>query len=420
MHRTLLSFGVALTMIASQHLSAASNDSQQQQQHQISQSDKSSSQSARSDLSNDVDQMLNCTNQASQALQAQNKDKALKHINDALDSLNKVDQSGSNQRYVPLYTELDRYSVLAPIMASRNQQGAAASGNSATANADNTSSASKSNPNEGSNGSASPAQQQAHPTVANVTGQFTSVLVDTQTAKNNLQSAKQALQQGNTNSARQALLRVQDSVIVTSFAADLPLLRARENLVLARAAASSGDYQEAQAALKSAGKALGNYASVSSNHSSDAKDLESQIQSYQVASNKSDASSKINSWWSETASWMKSSQQNQQATNTNEANSSGQNHTALASNGNNNSGNQETASSTDTSGQSSQAADSATSGSSSHAGTAGNTKSSAASSGTNSNGSGSGQPASGNSGRSGTTASGSNTATTSSGTSTQH
>src|SRR6185503_14956085 len=134
------------------------------------------------------------------------------HINHAMENANMILNGSPHRRYAQLYDELDRYSVLGPIMAQRNSNSGRSSNTS----------------------DASHVATTTHTTVRNVEGEYTSVALDVEAARDHLNMASQALQQGNFQKADEALQAVQDSVVVTTVAADLPLLRARENLALAR------------------------------------------------------------------------------------------------------------------------------------------------------------------------------------------
>jgi len=76
------------------------------------------------------------------------------------------------------------------------------------------------------------------------------------------------------------------------------LLKARQNLILAKALAQQG--RDPSGPLKVAADALAEYAAISSDHASDAAKLRNEIEA-NLASATTD---KIDSWWSQTASWM--------------------------------------------------------------------------------------------------------------------
>jgi len=225
--------------------------------------------------SNDVSLLLHDTRQARTALADNNRQQAAQDIAQALQADNQL----GSQRMVPLFTELDQYSVIGPIEASR----------SAAINAPNT------NPN--------PPEALA---VKQVQGQFTSIDLDSSLAKTHLEAAQQALAQGNTQVARQALRGVEDSVVLVSVGSDLPLLRARDNLVLARMDAMHGQYEKAHLDLRAACRALTAYGNQGGAYASQAQALCSQIQSYNrtIQNNHANAASNIEGWWNQTTDWV--------------------------------------------------------------------------------------------------------------------
>lgn len=176
--------------------------------------------------SEEVGDLLNATNEARIAVEARNSQDAIVHVDHALQNASRLESDTKSARFVPLYQELDRYTVLAPIMTEKNRTG-------------NTT---------GSQGANTTAKTNQPPN-----------------------AAKTAIEQKDFNKADQALAAVQTGVVVTSVASDLPLLRARENMVLAREAANRGNFKEAHTALTAASQALGNYANNSGTHSSDAR-----------------------------------------------------------------------------------------------------------------------------------------------------
>lgn len=77
--------------------------------------------------------------------------------------------------------------------------------------------------------------------VESAAGQYTVVRVDVPMAENHLQAALQALNESDLRTANANLAAVQKGVTMVMVAADLPLLRARQNLALASAAVKSGN-----------------------------------------------------------------------------------------------------------------------------------------------------------------------------------
>lgn len=282
-----LSIAFAVFSLQAQTQSTSQATASATSSNQASAKDSEHMPSAKARLSDEVSDLLNATNEARVALEAHNKQDAQFHIDHALDNAKMIRSSAANRRFVPLYDELDRYSVLGPIMSQRNQSKKAS--NDADRQASDASHIA-----------------QARTTVQEVEGQFTSVALDVQSAMDHLEAAKQALQNGNYQKADEALAAVQDGVVVTSISADLPVLRVRENLILARSSAHNGNISEAKAALKAASVALGNYENGQGKHGVDARKLRSEIDSYaqSIQNNHADAAAKIDQWWNETTEWI--------------------------------------------------------------------------------------------------------------------
>lgn len=292
MKKFLLPVG-ATALMALAPVAFAQTSGTNSQQNNSARHNNTSQQDNRAMASADVDSMLHDINLARMDSKSQDKNDAMKQVNAAISDLQNAEQVSANQNTIPLFTETDQYSVIGPIMAERVNKKSIPS------------------PYENNYGNAVDRSKLREDrkaktdAVTGVVGSYTDVTVNLQTVKTNLQKAQQDVESNNLQAADQDLKRAEDSVNVQTVAADLPLLRARENLMLARSAASSGDYMETQAALRAAANALGNYAKVSQSHSSEAKSLESQIRDYHLNSVQQDqnATSKIQNWWSETTEW---------------------------------------------------------------------------------------------------------------------
>jgi hypothetical protein len=150
--------------------------------------------------------------------------------------------SSGNNRYqssdtvrssiVPVYTELERWTLVGPIAKAKNQ------GTTKTS--------------EGNDG----VQQISDPIVRSVQLSTASVELDAALARRSLQTAKEELQSNSPENADQALASIQRGVYLSYAATNMPLVKAHENLVLARAYATQGQTQEAQATLQAAKNAL--------------------------------------------------------------------------------------------------------------------------------------------------------------------
>jgi hypothetical protein len=255
-------------------------------------------QSARARASDQVNRMLTETQRARRALRNGNTQLAKTEVSRALATANELSSSrtGTND-IIPLYSEIGEYTFIGPRQRGANTQSAT------SGSADRTT---------------SPQSNGAHNVaVRRVVGEYTSAGLDVHLAQAHLEAAQKALNAGNTRHAEEALRGVEDSVLVSSVAADMPLLRARENLMLARAAVNQGHYREAHSALNAACRALNTYDQSGGSHASQAQQLRSEISSYNqsLEQQHAGASAKIESWWNQMSDWNTPLSANQSARN---------------------------------------------------------------------------------------------------------
>lgn len=220
----------------------------------------------REDISTLAGKMLGYTNRARAAIKDKNQQLALQDVNKAESYLQRVEARAHGSTMIPVYQEFVSVAILAPVRAEQSAR---------------------------------------HSVVHQVAGDYTSVVVNTTVAKNNLATAKTALENQNLKIADDALADVQEGVQIEASEADMPLVKARENLILARSNAREGKYGEAQAALQAASKALGSYAQENGPHASAARDLQQQMDSGDKDLQQSHANivPEINQWWNTTADW---------------------------------------------------------------------------------------------------------------------
>lgn len=251
-------------------------------------------QSAQARNSEAAVDLLGAADQARNAVLDYDKQDAMTHIDHALAKADQITQQGKG-RFVPIYSELSRYSVIEPVLRSRAQQ-----------------SQQPSVQQQGQTYSNLQQTQEAPVGVQQVEGAFTSVDLDVTAARDHLRAAKQALESNDYQKADAALKAVEDGVDVASISADLPLVRARENLMLARYSAFQGNDRETRAALKEASAALTNYIDMGGSHTSQARTLCSQIESFRNSGSQhgSNSAAQIGAWWNEVASWNQTSRSN--------------------------------------------------------------------------------------------------------------
>jgi hypothetical protein len=267
--------------------------------------------------SDEVFRMLRDTERARAAIRTGDIQQAKQDVNDADHLVTQIgSMSQTKNGMVPLYQELGEYVNIQPPSQNQQQNGSRWNNSQSNDRSDRSSQSNNSgnqwnnttNQNRQSynqNGNSNANQAAGDVDVQSVVGQYTSVALDTNMAKNHLEAAQQALNNNNPQAADQALRAVQDSLVESSVATDMPLMRARQNLMLARSAANQGDYAEAQAALKGASQALQNYEQNGGRHANDARQLRSQIDSFDqsIQQNHTNASAKIESWWNQITDW---------------------------------------------------------------------------------------------------------------------
>ena len=187
-----------------------------------------------------------------------------------------VDKEDSKPVIVPVYEELQRVAVMAPIEAAKKaaQKEAAAAG---------------------------------VPVAVDVELVHTRTDLNVELANVGLQAAKEALQKEDAKAADNALATVQTGVIFGYTKVDLPLEKVRENLILAKALVDSGKAKEARVAIEVAGDALEEYEKgAGQNRAKEAKDLRAEMQklSKDIEANSKGASEKIMDWWDQVRKWI--------------------------------------------------------------------------------------------------------------------
>ncbi len=257
---------------------------------------------------------LRLTDQARRALINKDQNRASNDVDQALSLLNQAEQKmpvnkNDNTHVVPIYAELEQTSFLQPVLTAKGQS----QGEQPSAANKGPQSNSASNNSQTANNSQSSALPQSdqprqnRPEVVKwVEGGFSYIALDVDGAREHLQAARQALKNNDPGKADLELARAQESVDTGTIGTNMPLVRARENLSLARSDVSSGEYPQAKADLTAAANALKNYSkNGQAPHAQDAGKLSSQIQSAAstVRSKQTAASQKIDNWWNQLANW---------------------------------------------------------------------------------------------------------------------
>lgn len=261
------------------------------------QTDSNTQAQARMNASKYAVRALRLTDQARQSIINKDQSRATHDVQQALDLISqageKLPATGDNNTHVvPIFAELEQTSFLQPVLAAKKES---SNGEQQMASTQNPSSQESALP-----------QSDQPPVVKRVEGGYSYIGLDLNAAKEHLQQAKQYLSNNESGKADVELARAQQSVDTGSITTDMPLVRARENLSLARNEAQDGHYSQAKVNLTAASKALTEYGNSSqAKHANDAKDLSNQIKSFsgKIANHHQNAQSKIENWWNQVAGW---------------------------------------------------------------------------------------------------------------------
>jgi hypothetical protein len=213
---------------------------------------------------------------ARQAIAAQNKQEASMHVRAALNLAEQIQTKAGAQGQplmVPIAAETERVSTYVPV---KKGKGDAA------------------------------ARMKKRTSIAEVSGDYTTTSLDVSNARDKLEAARTALDNGNLSAADQDLAAVQSGVVTKSGSGDMPLARARENLSLARARVQEGNYKAAAMPLKAAARALAEYQSrTPAPNAQQAAALKAQIDAYaeHLSKNHADAYERINGWLDQVSGW---------------------------------------------------------------------------------------------------------------------
>ena len=135
---------------------------------------------------------------------------------------------------------------------------------------------------------------------------FTSVAVDLKKSGTRIEAAQTALKDNNKQAAIDTLASIGSDFVVSSVETDVPLLTARENLIIAKNALAAHHDKQAQDAVVAASNALARYSKSVGRHAGDAKSLSDQLA--QIASNlgadRTHSENALTDWWSRVESWF--------------------------------------------------------------------------------------------------------------------
>jgi hypothetical protein len=204
---------------------------------------------------------------------------ALMHVNQAMRWVSNIRGKSTSQAKpltVSIYTELNSTSLYAPVK-------------------------------RGKPGDMSASRLKRGTNIREVTGEYTRVALNVDSAAQSLEAARAALQNGDFAAADVALAAVQNEVTRTTTTSDLPLLKVRQNLMLARARVEESKYKDAAAPLRAAAEGLAEYQRLNPGpHATEAGLMRQQIQQYArtVGREHSDALDRISDWWEKSTAWF--------------------------------------------------------------------------------------------------------------------
>jgi hypothetical protein len=237
--------------------------------------------SAREYVSDSATDLLSAAAEARTHLTVGKKQEALVCVNRALHDARQI-RTYTRARYVPVYRELSEYTVTGPMYVTPAE------------------------PEKGSHESSDRVHQMiASPAVRKLLEPYTGAELDVPMTADHLIAARRAIEADDTGMAQSALSAVQSSMSGVTIASDMPLLRARQNLILARNAVLDHDLNQARVALMATSDALREYSQHKTPYAAKATSLASTIDTCQpdLMKNTADILNGIDQWWNEAAEW---------------------------------------------------------------------------------------------------------------------
>jgi hypothetical protein len=282
------------------------------------------SEEERRALSLAAGRLLKHVHQARQAMNQQQKQQAMGHIDKALTLVQIIESAvptyqvtarieAGNTTYeekeqvkqlmVPIYAELEKVTLMVPLMAAKQETAKNGGASHGSMSGKQSQQPSAEQPSQ-------PSRTAMTPVVAGVEAHHTHIMPDVSAAEEHLQAAKQALNNNKYEVADGALAAVQRGVSFAYIEVDLPLLRARENLMLAKAQVQAGQVQDARINLEAAAQALERYGQrADKSRASQVQSLQKEIQNYaqqlppqtqqgqQAPQQNQQVVEQINEWW---------------------------------------------------------------------------------------------------------------------------
>jgi hypothetical protein len=233
---------------------------------------------AAQDLASLAGGILEQSRLARDAVAIQDKAAAMDHINHALAAVQEIQMQTAGQPaplLVNVYTEWDATSTYRPVKRK----------NSDEVSAD---------------------RWKKDTSVRDVEGEQAVGKLDISSASVDLTTAKTALAAEDWTGAGNALDAVQSRVVRQEYQGSLPLLKAQQNLSLARSRIAEGKFKDAVAPLRAAAQGLAQYETLSPDHAAAAETMREQIDAYanDIRHNHADAFQRIDLWASRVNQWQ--------------------------------------------------------------------------------------------------------------------
>jgi hypothetical protein len=221
--------------------------------------------------------MLQQKKMAQQAIQARDREAALDHIHQAVslaDGILQQTPTNIHPVMVPVAREIETTSTYTPVK-------------------------------HGKEGEMTASRIKKNTSIREVEGDVTIEEVDVTNASDRLRTADAALQKFDWTAAELALDSI--GVVETHSRGDMPLLKARDNLMLARTALGGGKNGAIEAPLRSAAEALGDFAHTTSSgqDAASAEAMQKEILAYAHSTSEKhdDTAQRLNAWLERIEQW---------------------------------------------------------------------------------------------------------------------
>ncbi|MBZ5582576.1 MAG: YfdX family protein [Acidobacteriia bacterium] len=222
--------------------------------------------------------ILQQTEEARQAVVERDRNAALDHVRQASTLAADIEQhapAGANPILVPVYQEVDSTSVYRPVKPGKNEE-------------------------------LNARRLKRDTSVREVEGTTTIARLNVTTAADSLKTARAALERNDWTTADTALASIPDGIVRTAARDGMPLLKARENLTLARDRVLDGNPKAAAAPLRAAAEALADFEKLAPGpRAQDAESMRQKIEACarDIGDRHADAPQEIGAWLESVDHW---------------------------------------------------------------------------------------------------------------------